>query len=186
MRSFDPSLLVLLILAALAAVVGGAGPVQAQEVFKSETTGLQVVLPAEWEGTADVNEEALPGRATYRFVATAPDITDATLIVERVTGLNPLVEARFRRGQVAFGYHGFEPTALLPEDAMVFGPAAGLAIEAGQRVGRVYFVQRGRVFWAVHVAAPPAALDAMPGLLGTLVGGVVLSDREVASPTSES
>ena len=130
MRFFDPSLIVLLVLAALAAVISGAAPVQAQ-AYRSEATGLQVVVPEGWDGTQAIDETALPGRATYRFEATAPALSGAVLVIERVTGLNPLAEERFRRGQVQFGYHGLRPTAGLPESAMVFGPGAGVALAAG-------------------------------------------------------
>lgn len=194
MRSFDPSLLVLLILAALAAVI--SRPANSQEaptnetteevrpvVYVSEATGLQIVFPTGWEGTRSVDETGLPGRATYRFEATASEVTGTAMIVERVTGLNPLVEERFRRGQVAFGYHGFRPTAALPDEAMLFGPGAGFVIAAGERTGRVYFAQRGRVYWAVHLSAPPAALAANPGLFDTLAKAIRLSDHQVEPPT---
>ena len=196
MRTFDPSLLVLLVLAALAAVLGGAAPAGAQEadslvavpqpvVFSSEQTGLRVQLPSGWVGSQAIDETELPGRATYRWESTDPAVRGATVVVERVTGLNPLMQERWRRGQVASGYQGLRPTAQLAEDAMIFGPGAGLEVAAGERVGRVYFVQRGQVFWAVHVAAPAATLAAAPALLDTLSRGIRLSDKE-AGPAQAS
>lgn len=185
MRFFDPSLIVLLVLAALAAVISGAAPVQAQ-AYRSEATGLQVVVPEGWDGTQAIDETALPGRATYRFEATAPALSGAVLVIERVTGLNPLAEERFRRGQVQFGYHGLRPTAGLPESAMVFGPGAGVALAAGEQTGRVYFVQRGRIYWAVHLSAPASALAERPDLLDALAAGVRLSDTRVAPDGGES
>ena len=152
---------------------------QAPAPFHSETTDLVIQLPAGWEGAQSVSETTLPARATYRFEATAPGLAGAVVIVERVIGLNPLAQERFRRGQVAFGYHGLRPTALLAGEEMVFGSGAGLAVSGGDRIGRVYFVQRGRVFWAVHLAAPEATLAQTPGLLDTLARGVRLSDREI-------
>lgn len=207
MRSSDPSLFILLILAALVAdpassqdvppqdvppqeaslqeVTEEEAPAPRRVVFRSEVTGFQIVLPEGWDGTSAVDEEGLPGRATYRFQATAAGMAGTTVVVERVTGLNPLVEERFRRGQVAFGYHGLRPTGALPADAMVFGPGAGVAIAAGERTGRAYFVQRGRVFWAVHIAAPVGVLAEQPGWFDAIARGVRLSEAEV-EPRQES
>ncbi|MEL6616730.1 MAG: hypothetical protein AAFQ43_13390, partial [Bacteroidota bacterium] len=176
MRTFDPSLFLLAFLAALAALI--ASPADSQEVpqkaravtpeaapavavgYASEATGLVVGLPRGWNGTQAVDETGLPGRATYQWEHGAGPLAGTTVIVERVTGLNPLLEERWRRGQVAFGYHGLKPTALVPEEAMVFGAGAGLALASGDRVGRAFFVQRGQVFWAVHISAPSAVVTA--------------------------
>ena len=185
MRTFDPSLLILLALAVLAGCLGGAAPAEAQTatapeavVFTSEKTGLRVQLPAGWVGSQAVDELELPGRATYRWESTASTMPGAVVVVERAVGLNPLFAERWRRGQVAFGYNGLHPTGQLTEDEMLLGPGAGLEIAAGERVGRVYFVQRGQVFWAVHVSAPVPVIAAQPTLLAGLTRGVRLSDVE--------
>lgn len=157
-----------------------AAPVLAQDApgYRSEATGFQFMFPDRWDGPSAVDEEGLPGRAVYRFEATNRDHAGAVLIVERVMGLNPLLEERFRRGQVSFGYHGFQPTAALSDEAMIFGPGAGFEIVAGDRTGRAYFLQRGRALWAIHMAAPPEALSAVPDLFDTLARRVRVSEDD--------
>jgi hypothetical protein len=191
MRTLDPSLILLFLLPALVAVF--AGPADAQvstaeakpglrlPMYESEATGLRVILPPGWSGSETADEERLPGRATYRWEATEGALEGSVVVIERAVGLNPLAEERWRRGQVGVGYYGLRPTAVLSQEAMVFGPGAGVEVAAGGRRGRAYFVQRGPVFWAVHVAAPERVLDADPSLLDALAGGILLSAEPTAS-----
>lgn len=199
MRTFDPSLILLAILAALF-----AGPADSQEApppaereavaeaapeavrYVSAETGLVVTLPAGWSGPGTVDESTLPGLATYRWVHGPGPLAGTTVVVERVVGLNPLMEERWRRGQVSQGYHGLKPVSLVPEEAMVFGAGAGLTLASGDRAGRAFFVQRGQVFWAVHVSAPASVLRASPALLGVLARGVRLSDKETGPAQTAS
>ena len=197
MRTFDPSLVLLLVLALLVAVF--AGPADAQEaplleaptevepvlapretVYESQHTGLRVILPLGWTGSEIVNEETLPARATYRWEATEGPLAGAVIVVERAVGLNPVLQERWTRGQVSAGYYGLRPTGAVAPEGRVFGTGAAIEIGAGDRAGRAYFTQRGQVFWAVHVAAPAAALEASPGLLDRLAGGIRVSAQTAA------
>ena len=190
MRTSAPSLVVLLVFAALAAVC--ASPATAQPatpkaaapdtgvMYLSPTTELLVRLPEGWIGTQAVDETLLPGRATYRWEATAAPLAGTVVAVERVVGLNPLMQERWRRGQAASGYYGLRPTGALTDEKLVFGPGVGLEIAAGETLGRVYFVQRGEVFWSVHVSAPAGVVAALPPLLDALASGVRVSAKTVA------
>ncbi len=177
MRTLYSSLVLLLTLAATPALAQGAPEASGAYVYFSEATELRVQLPAGWEGTQAVDETALPGRATYRWKATSAPLADAVVIVERVVGLNPLMQERWRRGQAASGYNGLRPTGAVPEDGLAFGPGAAFEIASGERLGRVFFVQRGEVFWSVHISAPAAA--ATPALLDALARGVRVSAKTV-------
>ena len=154
--------------------VDGAPPEAAPIAYASPATGLRVVLPAGWAGVGTADEEALPSRATYRWEATSGPLAGAVLVIERAMGLNPLLQERWTRGQVAAGYYGLRPSGPLPPDARQMGPGAAFQIGAAGRSGRAYFAQRGASYWAVHVAAPARVLAARTGLLDEVVGGVRL------------
>ncbi|OZC02276.1 hypothetical protein [Rubricoccus marinus] len=182
MRTSTPFLTLLVVLAALTAAPSLA---EAQTttpeavVYFSELTELRVRLPAGWDGTHAVNEATLPGRATYRWEATAAPLAGTVVVVERVVGLNPLMQERWRRGQVASGYYGLRPTGAVPDEDLAFGPGAAFEIAGGETIGRVYFVQRGEVFWSVHVSAPAGVIAAVPPLLDGIARGIRVSAKTV-------
>lgn len=118
-------------------------------------SGLRVTLPAGWDGPVLSDETRLPGYALYTFENRQPGLatTNASVYVERVVGLNPLDEQRWRFGQVRYGYHGTRPVARL---AVPLPALASYLVEGDGKGGAVAFLQRGRTFWTVSVFAPPA------------------------------
>lgn len=132
--------------------------------FTASGTGLAVALPPGWTAT-EATEGGLPAYARYAFTDGA-----ATLLVERVVGLNELDRQRWTRGQTTYGYHGLTPVG----PAAVPLPGLGLAVEGPGVAGAVAFAQRGQAFWAVHVRAPEAVWAARRGALAEMLAGVTL------------
>jgi hypothetical protein len=144
---------------------GLSAPALAQpEAYRS---GLVVALPEGWAGPEAVDESGLPGFASYRFEnrSDSSALRGAVLHVERLTGLNPVMRERWQQGRVPQGYHGARPVAAL---ATVPWPGAvgfRTARDGDDRVGNVYFLVRGTVYWAVQVEAPAAVFAAHEALL---------------------
>ena len=143
-----------------------AAPALAQP--QAYPSGLVVTLPEGWSGPAEVDEDGLPGLASYRFenANDASALHGAVLHVERLTGLNPVMRERWQQGRVPYGYHGARPVATLP--APPLPGAVGFRTAREGRTGHVYFLARGPVHWAIQVEAPAAVFDAHEAALRDL------------------
>ena len=140
------------------------------------TSGLVLTLPEDWTGLEEKDESQLPGPASYRFEnanAESP-LRGTVLHIERLTGLNPMMQERFSQGRVPFGYHGARPVASL--GSVPYTGAVGFQAEQPGRTGLVYFVTQGSVYWTVHIEAPDAVFAAQQAALLDLA-------REVRFPT---
>ncbi len=143
-------------------------------------SGLTVTLPEDWSGPETVDESEMPRTASYRYENTnaASALHGAVVHVERITGLNPMMQARWQQGRVPFGYHGARPVAALPREQVPFVRAAGVRTERDGRTGAVYFVTVGTTYWAVQVEVPDATAEADPDVLTTLARSVRLGASE--------
>lgn len=136
--------------------------------YGSAASSLTVTLPAGWDGPVSVDEGRMPAYAIYTFEGTGA--LRATVVVERVVGLNPLDQQRWQGGQTAYGYHGL--TSVGPASAPL--PGLGIELTGPGVAGVVVFVQRGQTFWAVHVQAPEAVWRSQRDAVLGLLTGVVL------------
>ncbi|NNF58198.1 MAG: hypothetical protein HKN04_08140 [Rhodothermaceae bacterium] len=123
-------------------------------------SGLALTLPEDWTGDEAVDESQLPRSASYRFENTNAEsrLRGTVLHIERLTGLNPVMQERFSQGRVPFGYHGARPVAAL--GSVPYTGAVGFQTEQPGRTGVVYFVTQGSVYWTVQIEAPAAVFAA--------------------------
>src|SRR5690606_39617964 len=91
-------------------------------------SGLTVTLPEDWSGPETVDESEMPRTASYRYENTnaASALHGAVVHVERITGLNPMMQARWQQGRVPSGYPGARPVAALPRQHVPFVRAPGV------------------------------------------------------------
>ena len=136
------------------------------------TSGLGLTLPEDWTGLEEQDESQLPRTASYRFENTNAEsaLRGTVLHIERLTGLNPVMQERFSQGRVPFGYHGARPVAALSN--VPYTGAVGFQTERGERIGVVFFVTRGSVYWTVQIEAPEAVFAAQQAALHDLARAV--------------
>ncbi|MFN3595650.1 MAG: hypothetical protein ACK41D_00085 [Rubricoccaceae bacterium] len=169
---FDLTLPLLLALAAFATLFS---PPADGQPFRSVRTGLTVHLPPDWHGATHIDEAGLPARASYVFAASdTAALAGATLHVERATGLNPLQQQRWVRGQgPAFMQDAQAVAAARPSEA-VFAQATALEVRRGGARGLAYFLVHGGAHYAVLVQVPAGRFEALRGALAQVARGVRL------------
>jgi hypothetical protein len=135
-------------------------------------SGLALTLPEDWTGAEAVDESQLPGSASYRFENANAEslLRGAVLHIERLTGLNPMMQERFSQGRVPFGYHGARPVAAL--GSVPYTGAVGFQTEQPGRTGVVYFLTQGSVYWTVQIEAPESGFAAQQAALLDLARAV--------------
>lgn len=148
--------------------------------------GLQVTLPAGWDGPVTAQEVAFPRYALYTFDNARLDraIPGARLRVERIGTLNPLDAERWRRGQSAYGLHGLRPVAPAATGALPAGTESALTVAGDGVRGLTAYARRGTTYWALQAVVPETVYEAAPGALVDLLRGVELPGG--ADPTSRA
>lgn len=153
-------------------VAPAAAPGPSRHAFGG--TGLVLTLPPGWTTAPLADEVRLPqlARYTVRQLDPASPLFGATLVVERVVGLNPLDRERWRVGQTSYGYPGgVRPVG--PATTPIPG-AMSLETAGGDLGGASAFVQRGPAYWAVAVVAPTRVWQRHRADVLSLMAGVAL------------
>lgn len=134
-------------------------------------SGLRVTLPPGWDGPA-IASEGDPGHATYAFqnTATGHPLVGASVRLERVSGLNPLLRERWLRGQTTHGYNGTRPVG--PATAPI--PGFAVEVEGPGLRGIAVFTQRDDGLWALQVVAPTALWEQRRDEVRALLAGIRL------------
>lgn len=119
------------------------------------TSGVSFLAPADWTTQTTAIERDGYSRFTATNATDGHPLDGATVTVERIVGLNPLLRERFLRGQTPFGTHGAE----------AIGPIAvpegvGLEVAGPDACGAAVYVARGAVLWAISVQAPASTWNA--------------------------
>jgi hypothetical protein len=118
-------------------------------------SGLEVTLPDGWRGIEEIDESRAPFYSVYTFTSRMPgQLLDGTrLRVERLTGLHPMDQERWRTGQIGYGYFDTRPTARADTD---LEGSLAFEVTGPKSQGIVAFVRRGQTYWSILVTGPSA------------------------------